>query len=403
LNNLQGALATFRLLLWKEFIHVFRDKDVLIYTFVVPAVIYPLLLVGGIEMFVMKQEAETKTQTKYGVVAERQGKEKLAVVDRLLAANSHFQKVEGAVSRADLFSGRIALLLDEVPVKAAIGKDEPPKTEVEAMVPASLITNHAVEQVNEELKSDYKTALNKALSDRGLDPTQFKIDKVEQKNLSRGKSEFFSLALGLVLFSLFNVALGGAYPAIAATSEEFERNTIEGMLMLPVNRWFVITAKLVAVTSLALLAGSLNLISMAADSSLAVMGSESVKGIEAFKITLKISPEQMPWVILSYLAIALVYSSLLMLTASFCRTVRASQQWISVPLTVFMLVPLVALLPTIELNNTTALVPLLNNLLVMRSLFNGDAFALPHLIAFLEVPLVVAFTTRVTSSLLFDK
>jgi ABC-type Na+ efflux pump permease subunit len=438
LNNLKSAFATFAIIFLKELKHSFRDKDVVIYTVVVPAVLYPLLLVGGIELFIMKQEAATKEVINYAVV--NSAEPKIKTVEALMALNKHYKKVETTKGREDLFSGRISLLLDQVnvphsaePTGASIGPtsashgqissstsqtiashgqtststrqtiDSSDDTRVEALVPRSAIDTKVVDDLNKALADNYKTALNQAFKDKGFGPAAVEVDKVEQKNVNVQKKEVFSIGLALLFFSLFNVALGAAYPAIAATSEEFEHNTMETVLMLPVNRWFFLTAKLSAVVSLALLAGSLNLFSMYGDTSLATMGADSVKGVEAFKPDFRLTASQIPWVALAYLAISIIYASVLMMAGACCRSVRSSQQWISLPLTIFIILPFLAIVPQLELASTTAFIPVLGNILALRSLFNGDHVTWLHAVTFIEAMILVAVSMKIAAVLVFER
>jgi sodium transport system permease protein len=424
LNKFKSAFATFAIIFLKELKHAFRDKDVLIYTIVVPAVLYPLLLVCGIELFVIKQEADTKEVINYAV---KDGtKEKIKTVDSILTLSKHYKRVETTNGRADLFSGRISFILDEVKASPKVwqpkGKENTQgkinsqeaintqdkintrdSTRVEATVLRSALDVKVVEALNSELDVNYKKALNDAFKAKGFGPAAVEVNKVQHKNINVQKKEMFSIGLALVFFSLFNVALGAAYPAIAATSEEFERNTIEATLMLPLNRWFMLTAKLAAVVSLALLAGSLNLASMYGDSSLALMGTESIKGVDAFRPDFKLTLTQAPCVVLAYLAVAVLYASVLMMTAAFCRTVRSSQQWISLPLTIFIFLPFLALVPQLDLTYATAFIPVLGNILALRSLFNGDHLNLLHLITFVQALILIAVSMKIASILVFER
>jgi len=410
LNNIKKALSIFVVIFLKELKHAFRDKDVLIYTVVVPAVLYPLLLVGGIEIFVMKQASGSRDVVNYAVIDGE--KPKIRALNQLLARGKHYKLVESKDRLKDLFNGRIGFILDEVDVSAKNPRSQKPNgqkptiecsTKVEAIVPSSFFDINKVDALNNELKTTYKVLLGDAFKKKGLDPLALEINKVEQKNVNPQKKELFSLTMALLFFSLFNVALGGAYPAIAATSEEFEHQTIETSLILPVNRWLFMLAKLCAVLCLALMAGSINLVSMYGDSSLAVMGAGAAPGVEVFRPNLSLTLAQAPLVLIAYFIIALLYSAIMLVTASFCRTVRASQQWVSLPMTVFMLVPFLAIIPQIDLSPVTDFIPLLNNLLVLRSLFNGESPNWMHLVASLQALLLVAIAMKVTAVMVFER
>ncbi len=290
--------------------------------------------------------------------------------------------------------------------KSLVTKDATDKgdeTQVEALVARSTADVKTVDNLNSTLRKDYKEALNQAFKEKGFGPSAVEVNQVEQENTNKQKKEVFSLGLALLFFSLFNVALGAAYPAISATSEEFERNSIEAILTLPVNRWFFLSAKLCSVVFLALLAGSLNLFSMYGNTSLVVLGGGSLPVVDQFKPDFKLLPGQIPWVSLAYLAVSVVFASILMMTAACCRTVRSSQQWVSFPLTIFILLPFLAIMPQLELTYTTALIPVLGNILTLRSLFNGDHLSWLHALSFLEAIILVAIAVKIASVLVFER
>jgi len=431
LINLKSAFETFVIIFLKELKHAFRDKDVIIYTVIVPAVLYPLLMVGGIEIFVIKQEADDKKVITFALLPD--SGDKVRAIDALLSQKKQYKKVEATNGTADLFNGRVSMLLHEVKQSSedaaskgkamreiakrkialrdlpAIGTattDTAKKgddTNVEALVARSTADVKSVDNLNELLRKDYKEALNQAFKEKGFGPSAVEVNQIEQENVNKQKKEVFSLGLALLFFSLFNVALGAAYPAISATSEEFERNSIEAILTLPINRWFFLAAKLSAVVLLALLAGSLNLFSMYGNTSLVVLGGGSLPVVEQFKPDFKLLPGQIPWVSLAYLAISVIFASILMMTAACCRTVRSSQQWVSFPLTIFILLPFLAIMPQLELTYTTALIPVLGNILTLRSLFNGDHISWLHAISFLEAIIMVAIAVKIASVLVFER
>jgi len=107
--------------------------------------------------------------------------------------------------------------------------------------------------------------------------------------------------------------------------------------------------------------------------------------------------------VLSYISISFLYAALLLVSSSFCRTVRSSQQWISLPLTLFMIVPIAALMPSVDLTAVTAWIPILNSLLTLRSLFNGEAFTWLHMISFVQTFLLVALSTKIASVMVFER
>jgi ABC-type Na+ efflux pump permease subunit len=72
-------------------------------------------------------------------------------------------------------------------------------------------------------------------------------------------------------------------------------------------------------------------------------------------------------------------------------------------LTIFIILPFLAIVPQLELTSTTAFIPVLGNILALRSLFNGDHISWLHAITFVEAMILVAVSMKIAAVLVFER
>lgn len=174
------------------------------------------------------------------------------------------------------------------------------------------------------------------------------------------------LAVLVPLVLILMTMTGAVYPAIDLTAGERERGTLEMLMATPVSRVALLAAKFVAVWCVAILTALVNLVMMTV--TLAFSGGWLLS-VGASGLSLETVPIILGLVVL----FAAFYSAVLLVVASFARSFKEAQAYI-VPLVLISLVPgLLALVPELELSITTALVPLLNIVLLARDLLSGKS------------------------------
>ena len=184
-----------------------------------------------------------------------------------------------------------------------------------------------------------------------------------------------SVLLGfLPLVLLLMTVTGGVYPAIDLTAGERERDTLETLMALPVPAFRLILAKFIAVVFVTFATGLMNLIAMSI--TVYVLQLEQTLFGETGITTQLIS--QLLVVLITF---AIFYSSMLLVLTSSARSFKEAQAYL-IPLLLLSISPgLVILLPGWELTLLTAVVPMVNMLLMAKGTFEGSAAALPSLIA----------------------
>lgn len=378
----------FKEVYWKDLVHAFRDKDVFIYTFVVPALLYPALLVGAAEMSMFKAGAERDKQIKFAVVRSADD-EGIKRIEATLARSKKFVQVNTPDAMRELENGKVDAVLERGSRKNSF-----------VQLKVGKISNAmALDGVfNKELDRIYNEDVTRAFVEKGLSKDNLRGFDIRSSNISgppaplpaasrSNKIEFFSAALCLVIFSLLTLGLGAAYPAISVTAEEFERNTIETTCLLPVSRNVVMLGKLFSVATFALLSGLINLTSMYSVAYMVLGQAKIMPNFGREQLALHLSTYQFIGLLACYALLAITISAMMIFFTSFCRTVRSAQQWTSIPLFVILLLPTCAMIPTLELNNRSMMVPILNATLMLKSIFLG----LPPSYHYAVVVLLTAF------------
>ncbi|MFN9717806.1 MAG: ABC transporter permease subunit/CPBP intramembrane protease [Planctomycetota bacterium] len=158
---------------------------------------------------------------------------------------------------------------------------------------------------------------------------------------------------------------GAVYPAIDLTAGERERGTLEMLVAAPVSRRALLTAKFIAVFTVAVLTAMINLVAML----LTIYGTGFDKAILGDSASVGTFLQ-----VLSLLVVfASFFSAVLLGITSFARSFREAQAWL-IPLMLISLAPgILSLMPGVRLTPGLAVIPLINIVLLGKELFQGIA------------------------------
>ncbi|MFG0268229.1 MAG: ABC transporter permease subunit/CPBP intramembrane protease [Rhodopirellula sp. JB055] len=201
---------------------------------------------------------------------------------------------------------------------------------------------------------------------------------IQQTRTQITLEETGSAVLGLLpLVLLLMTVTGGVYPAIDLTAGERERNTMETLMAFPVPRFRLLAAKYVAVVTVTMLTGLMNLLAMSV-TLYALQLDVALLGDDGFTIGLAAK------LFLALTAFALFYSAVLLLLTSSARSFKEAQAYL-IPLLLISIAPgLVILMPGWNLAGGTAAIPLVNILLLARELLEGTVQLLPAMVAIIS-------------------
>jgi sodium transport system permease protein len=189
------------------------------------------------------------------------------------------------------------------------------------------------------------------LAARGVDPGIAVPVVLDEIDVSTPAARAQSLLAILSYFLLFSMLIGGMYVAIDATAGERERGSLEPLVSLPVSRDALVAGKFIATMVFSCVSLILTLASFAI--SLRFVPLESI-GMSA-----NLGPKVLAGVFLTLLPFLPLAAALLTLVASFARSFREAQSWMTgallVPTLPIMVAAMTGMKPTALLMATPSL------------------------------------------------
>ena len=360
---------------FKELTELMRDKKTLIFVILLPIAIFPVLFaIVGLVMATTTNKA-MEEQHRYVIINEQQAPE----FAEALFYHKNFKKVETALSteqelitaiRNEEFDVALVIPADFASRKAAVQQ-----AEWQLIYNRSSQLDFMYNHFNDIL-TEYTEKLQRgALSQLGVDPANLTaiIKPVELTRVNTAEQrENLGESLGAVLaYALVLLCLSGAmYPAVDLGAGEKERGTLETLLICPISRTSIVLGKFLTVLTTALMTALITVVS------LGVWGAIISAFADLSKVSDALAAISVVDLVLMFsllLPTAAIFAALLLAISIYARTFKEAQNYMS-PLVFVVIAPLmVAMAPGMELDATTALIPLTNIALAIKELLKGTA------------------------------
>lgn len=220
---------------------------------------------------------------------------------------------------------------------------------------------------------------------RGINPAVIQPLDVRSVDVATPSGRSLLILGMLTYFCMMSMLVGGFYLAIDTTAGERERGSLEPLLSLPVTRAQLILGKMLA--TCAFMSASLLLTLAAFALALSFVPLE-VLGMSAnfgLPVVLAIFGVMLPMVPLG--------AALMTVVASFTRTNREAQSWLSVVLIVPVAPIMFAVMNGTRPQSSLMAIPSLSQHLLATSLLRGDPVSIPYV-------LISALTTLTAGALL---
>lgn len=379
-------MRALKTLWWWELRAAMRERNLVVYSVLIPLTMYPLLIwvfLTGLSFVQGQVDDETSTVV---VVADAQ-----ADAERIADALGTEDRIEVQTATGEVEPHLSRLRNDELDAVIAVT----PATSADSTnVSIALhfdgtddLSRAARDRVEDQLDDYRATWLEDEASRLAVPTAEWQRFVVKDTNTASG-SDMGAFILGLIAPAtmVVMIVLGTMYPAIDTIAGERERSTWETSLTLGVSRQTIVTAKFLYVATMGTIAGLLNLAGMTA--AMAVLVNSSLtKDIE---LSVSFPPTAIPTVIVGTVAVALLLSALYMLAVPFARTFKEGQSLAS-PLLMIAIAPVFladVAIDTVGLG--MAAVPIANVMIVFKMVLS-DALRLDFaLVSLLSVGLVIA-------------
>jgi sodium transport system permease protein len=372
----------------KEFLDIFRDKRTLVRMILIPLLAFPLIinLVTTVQSSQMEKEA-TK-ELKIGYVLNNQSSD---LIDRL-AKNDHYT----FMAFTDTTVLRDAVKADSLNLGLAFDANFDADFNAGKQANYSLFYRKADGEEYDRfmglMEMEEQYLIEQRLAKKELTTAYIEPLKMNKINLSSTKEIIGKYAGGILpyIFMAF-CFMGCMLPAIDLFAGEKERGTIETLLATPVNRIQILVGKMIVVTAFGLLSATVALVGLFLSLNLIEEGGqimELVNGILTTKLLVTLY--------LLLIPLAIFFAGIMIPISVYSRSFKEAQS-ILTPLNIAVVLPaMIGFVPGIELNMTTAFIPIVNVVLATKAIIADTIEILPLTITFVSLILFAAIAVFIS-------
>ncbi len=360
---------TVKTILFKELLDTFRDKRMLVAMIGVPVVLYPLLFVLATQAALVQQSRTEEQVSRVALVGP--GTEAIA---QWLADAGRFE-VGGDPGPGGIASGALDAVVeshgDLTQTLAAGGRAEL-TIRYDTAEPRS---REARERLREVFEKSYERLVAERVKSAGLAETFADPLEVKEENVAPpAKSTGSILGAILPLIMVVMLGVGAFYPAVDLTAGEKERGTFETLLSTPATKLDIVAGKFLAVFTLSMLTGALNLASMLATLWFQLSQFFEADGDGALgRMVIEVPPAAALTLLAILVPLAFFISALMMTVALLARSFREAQAYVTPFFLAIVLPAGAASMPSVELDRVTQFIPITNVALLFRDLLLGKA------------------------------
>ena len=350
----------------KEMIDILRDKKTVFMTIILPIILYPLLIVLFSQ--VMSMAVTSMKEKSLNIAFNVYPNESL--VQKL----EETKEDEGKLQIVEVKDYKKALKEEKIAAYVEItGTDY--KIYMNSAIDDAQEASSRLEDILEAYKADLVKKKIEALGlsqDEVLKPITYEIINIAKSEEKAG----YLLGSILPFILIIGILSGAIYPAIDVMAGEKERGTLETLLTMPISNLELVIGKYLAVSISAVTAAVFNVISIVASMILLVFSFnaanvEDVMDISQFNIKQMIIP-----FIITFICIcifSMVIAAISMCICSLAKSFKEAQN-ATTPITlIVMVLSYVSVIPSIELNNITAVIPVVNVVLLIKQVLNFKA------------------------------
>ncbi|MFD2588451.1 ABC transporter permease [Croceitalea marina] len=346
----------------KELTELLRDKKTIINSIVLPTLLIPILMFGGIKVSQMIQESNQQKKVKLGLVNAPQDFVKLVANDTL--------------NKVTMYDGTedFKALINDGSIQSALVFPEDWQQKMDSLDVAEVLVhrNGTKDNVNGRV-SKLMEVYNTQLKEERISKLQIPVEKmtpmIQTYKEAGEQKELIGKRVGGFIPYIFILTMWGGclLAAIDLVTGEKERKTIETTLSLPVSKFSVLMGKAVVASLLGFIPALLNLTGL-------IIGLNFIDDIpDTFKVALTemLNPQSIIMILLLLIPFSLFLAGLIISLVAGASTFKEAQSKAS-PIIILIIIPLVmALMPGIEFTWATVFIPVLNIGLGVKEIMAG--------------------------------
>jgi len=244
--------------MFKEIIDNLRDKQTVFYALLFGPVLLPLILGGSIIASLKQLSIDFDLVTPLAVVSSESAPN---LMEFLYSHNVDVESApddpEKAVRRGD-----VPVVLKIMPSFNEALRDGQPAPITLYVNDGDKVSSKEARKVTALLQAYERTINALRLQHRGIDPNVFNSLDISREDVSQDGAGGQLLASLLPFLLIVSMVMGGFYLAIDTTAGERERQSLEPLLGLPLNRWELVLGKFGATFCFVMLSGILTSLSV---------------------------------------------------------------------------------------------------------------------------------------------
>lgn len=366
------------LLYKREMLDILRDKKTVFMNIFMPVILYPLIAIVATQVMLSVQSSMEEQTYRVAIVASPEETQQL---ESILLNNTKNPAATAEASPNEL-RGKFIFTPSPNPQEDLQAKKldayitiSGPENEKDYTIHyiSSVVDSQGAASRILRILDDYLDVLRtQKLDSLGIDHNAIwnpiAVSPVDHATQEQSIGNILGSIVPILL--IIGLVTGATQTAIDATAGEKERGTLETLFSLPVTSKDIILSKFGAVATMASISVLLNFLSIGA------------MGYYFFSLVQMMAPENMmnvqlssflPVVLVVFLCVLLfgIFISALTLTLFvFAKTVKEAQNYSTPLIIVIMLIGYVGFIPNFELSLKTAAIPVVNVVLLIKSVFN---------------------------------
>ncbi len=354
----------------KELKYVLRDRRTLIFMMAIPILAMPVIMTFVSKLMISQQQ---KLQTQIVHVALLNSGEMTPELHDSLFADTTLEITEASAPLSEvkdsLSSGAIEAIL-EFPDHFTSAIENESTTDLTIYFDGSEdASREARDRLSKALDNYSKAVVSKRIAVRNIDTQILSPYDVADQNVAPPSKQMGSILGGVLAYILALMCfLGTMHPALDLAVGEKERGTLETLLVAPASRAEFVIGKFGVVMLSGVIAGFLSLISM----TFAFNHMLSSVGEKGAQMMLKLEPTTMLLVILIVIPLAGLFAAVLLSLSIFAKSSKEAQGYMTAVNMALIIPAIVAFLPGIKINTQLAFVPIVNVVLIIKSLIGGE-------------------------------
>ncbi len=354
--NFKKTLIVYR----KETLEVLRDKRTIFTTFILPVILYPILIVG-FNSLMMRQ---------MNVLEERGAT--IAVADSINSDIS--QDFLGDIKKIKNYTllpytPSSQTLYKEKDIQAILTLKDSLGTDGLTYYKISVQYDKSKEQgkmifsnLKDALRNREKEMQKTFLNSRGLNPEVLNLIAIRELDTSTAEKKM-GMFLGMFLPYIVIMMLVAGASTVAAdlVAGEKERKTLETLLVSSAGRKEIVFGKYLTIITLAMLNVMINLFSISV--SLKFMLANQSKDMAGVQM-----PVSAIFILLiAMIPLATLFAAILLSVSTFSRNMKEARTYEQPIMMLAMMMGFISFLPTAEINNLWALIPVINIALLFKA------------------------------------